>query len=229
MSQRENPRYVHSGSALALGGHLTHPFAGPIPSQGACAVPGCGGFSSMSVGGFDYQGLVSFEGARVRCLANHERKEGYLHHYTVSTVSIDGVNILDVVKAANITARLLAVAKTPIPGEGGEGKSLRYSTVGSSFTDLRVPGLSRGFSLQAVTGDAPQEGAALARQSLAAEGYAEARSRGIFIEDFGTVFLAEFFPGPYTARLIMLRVELGCPAGGTATFGEVKDGGVDWP
>jgi hypothetical protein len=51
----------------------------------------------------------------------------------------------------------------------------------------------------------------------------------IDVPHFGRTYVAQFLLSPYSWRLIMLRVELGCPLEGSVTAGETQGNGTTAP
>jgi hypothetical protein len=51
----------------------------------------------------------------------------------------------------------------------------------------------------------------------------------IDVPQFGSVYLGEFFISQYSRHLVMLRVEMGCPLGGSANAGGATGGGDTFP
>ena len=51
----------------------------------------------------------------------------------------------------------------------------------------------------------------------------------IYVQDFGTIYLAEMIISPVDRRLALMRIEMGSPIGGDVLAGELGLDGHDWP
>lgn len=123
------------GNAVAFGGQITSPFTETLDACGAAVLPPTGGFASASVGRFDYRDIVSFESASSGAAGSLSDHRGRRTYDTVVTVTIEGLNVLNMVTADRVVARL----NSKHPEDTYDPEML---PVGSYFENLRVGGIS---------------------------------------------------------------------------------------
>jgi hypothetical protein len=119
--------YSFRADANVLGGFLELPIAKPIPTLAPVSLPAVGGFTTASSEAFTLDSLVSCGKASSHVVGQ------VLENGAVaieSTAVVEDLNILEVVRADRIVARL----SIWITKDGG----LRVSTVGSTFEGLRL-------------------------------------------------------------------------------------------
>jgi hypothetical protein len=246
--------FLYHAHATGVTGRITLPFDEVIPVQAPAAIPVTGGYSSTRVENFRYREILSFRSATSVVSGDFSaRKQSY---ETLMSAAIEGLNILDVVTADLIVARLTSMH----PKDGGEPSII---PVGSYFENLRIAGcrvdaplnnelfarcgqyhdvrrvinedaevrarLSRGFADLSAQ---PPNGALLC--SLAGDVNVHCRElevlgHAIRVPHFGTVYLAEFLIMPYSRSITMLRVELGCSVEGHITSGGGSGNGQPFP
>lgn len=126
-------RFLYHASALALGGQIRRPWDEPLPSQAATVLPTVGGLGQAEVRDYDYRGVISLRYAKSTVMGNEGRRGSRRVFNTLSTVTLEGLDIGGVVTAERIVARL---ASEKI--EGGDEIPIR--PVGSYFEGLRIAG-----------------------------------------------------------------------------------------
>lgn len=122
------------GNAVAFGGQITTPFTETLDACGATVLPPTGGFASASVGRFDYRDIVSFERASSTAAGSSSEHRGRRTYDTIVTVMIEGLNVLNMVTADRVVARM--TSKHP---EDTYDPEMR--PVGSYFENLRIGGI----------------------------------------------------------------------------------------
>lgn len=223
-------RFLFHGHAVAAAGKITSPFQDIIRAQAASALSIDGGYGSARAGEFRYKEIFSFASAYSEVVGTYVGKSGA--YETLSLTAIEKVNILDVVTCDRIVARISAKY-------AADGKTQpAVSVAGSRFERLRVgndfferldlaPDLleNYGASAKLPPGTAVPGGAS-------GGGYPSdvlAEPRQFKLAHFGDVFLGEHFPLPNLRHLLMLRISLGCPVGGTVNVGGAVTGGDPYP
>jgi hypothetical protein len=126
------PRFVYRANALALGGRVGQPEPALIPSQGSVVLPIDGGSGSAEVGSFRHGTLVRFERAYAQVLGSRPNPDG--PYETLSQVTVEGLNVQDMVTADRVVARL--VSQHP----GTSGSESKIIPLGSAFHNLRIAG-----------------------------------------------------------------------------------------
>jgi hypothetical protein len=133
-------RHFHyHASAHALNGELTRPVQRVIEVQAGISLPSTGGVGSSHVENFRVDEVVSFKRGYSHVAGSVKEENGKRIHTTYATATIEGLNILDVVTADRIVARLSSSFEEPPPEKPGpnEGKVL---LVGSKFENLSIAG-----------------------------------------------------------------------------------------
>ncbi len=128
-------RYLFHGEAAAASGIITSPSQEIIPVQAAASLPEMGGTATSRVEKFAHAttagNILAFDAAYSQSLGYHMPE---INAYgTMVTSTIEGLNILDVVTASRVVAR---VSSRHFAGAGQPG----ITVVGSYFENLRVGG-----------------------------------------------------------------------------------------
>ena len=125
--------------AHALSGELTRPVQRVIEVQAGISLPSTGGVGSSHVENFRVDEVVSFKRGYSHVAGSVKEENGEKIHTTHATAAVEGLNILDVVAADRIVARLSSSFEEPPPERPGpfEGKVL---LVGSKFENLSIAG-----------------------------------------------------------------------------------------
>lgn len=228
----------------ALSGSFHRPFVHVIDAQAATSLPSIGGHALNRVEGFRAHHFASFK-------VGHTHVSGsWMDEKTVvtnTTAILEGLNILDVITADRVVARLTS--------EGKHGqKETHIIAIGSGFEGLRIAGHPVKVTLRhdlflkcplyedlrkAVASDknsgrivATDDGATLCSLVEKIETDlpgVQITGHILRIPHFGDVSLAEVFAVPGTRTLTMLRLNLGSPDGGQMTAAEVLSQGQPWP
>jgi hypothetical protein len=133
-------RHFHyHASAHALSGELTRPVQRVIEVQAGISLPSTGGVGSSHVENFRVDEVVSFKRGYSHVAGSVKEENGKKIHTTHATATVEGLNILDVVTADRIVARLSSSFEEPPPENpaSNEGKVL---LVGSKFENLSIAG-----------------------------------------------------------------------------------------
>lgn len=148
-------RFRYHGAAHALSGQFWRPFQRVIEVQAPSSLPTIGGVGSSRVEDFRLDDFVSFKAGYTHVLGGQNRVSGEgreqskhkdksrtqgreegeskIVHTTQVTATVEGLNILDVVTADRIVARLTS-SHDPDEPEG------RILLIGSKFENLRIAG-----------------------------------------------------------------------------------------
>ena len=123
------PYYHFHACAHAFSAHFTRPFEHQIDVQAASALPIIGGHGHARVENFQFREFASFKRGYTHVSGAHQEDDD--SHNTLVTSVIEELNLLDIVTADRIVARLYSKHR---PGEA-EGF---VSMVGSRFENLRI-------------------------------------------------------------------------------------------
>jgi len=227
-------RFFYHAFGVGLGGRITRPFCEVIESQAATALGTIGGVGLSHVDGYRFKHIVSFRSARAYAVGS-KGEDGSLN--TAVTVTVEGLNILDVITADVITARIASRHAT-------NDSEPMITTVGSEFRDLRIgenpvpTDIDRGLFGQELTfTDFKKNASSGGRRNPWTESPKNAvlcsivppQAYTTVVPSVGTVFLGELLVSQYARRLTMLRVVLGSPDGGCLEAGSGEVNGSTYP
>lgn len=140
MSFKTNERrFWFRGSTMAVGGRIESPVCENIEAQCASVLPAIGGFAATSVDRFDYKNIIGFRRATSTVSGQKVKHENAKHgsgtsYDTLVTVAIEDLNILDVITADRVVARMTSTHSD----DGREPEALPF---GSHFENLRIGGV----------------------------------------------------------------------------------------
>jgi hypothetical protein len=123
--------YLYNGHGHALSGHILRPFEHQIEVQAGMSLPTSGGYGSARAENFRVKEVVSFKTAYTQVSGSLKKDDN--SHTTLVSSTVEGLNILDVVTADRIVARL-ASHHGPGPGES------HIILLGSHFENLKIAG-----------------------------------------------------------------------------------------
>lgn len=131
----KSPRnfYFHA-NAHVLSGQLTRPIQHVIEVQAATSLPTIGGVGSARVDNFRFNEHVSFRAGYSHVSGSKKEEHDKISYTTMATAVVEGLNILDVVTADRIVARL---SSSFDPSGDQEPRIL---IIGSRFENLRIAG-----------------------------------------------------------------------------------------
>jgi len=145
--------FIYHAFAIGVSGRITAPFDEIIPVQASCALPEGGGFGTSRVDGFNFRNILSFDAADALVagsdspgdnnsldeLTEFEKEKSSQNpngpaHDAVATVIVEGLNILGVVTADRIVARIASSH----PFDTDQPSSI--TPIGSYYENLRIAG-----------------------------------------------------------------------------------------
>ena len=132
MSEANGRTHLYHAEATILEGHLELPLAQPIHRQAHAALPEQGGYISQRQEDFRIEGVLSFRSAYTQVAGNHDVKPGH-GWSTLTTMVIEGLNILEVLTADRIVGQIST--EHPL-----EGYVPSVSFLGTRFENLRIAG-----------------------------------------------------------------------------------------
>lgn len=249
--------YHYNAHGSALSGHIQRPFDEIIEVQAGMSLPSSGGYGAVSVEKFRFKEIISFDRASTQ-VSGSKKKEDNSHTTLVSTV-VEGLNILGVVTADRVIARL---ASHHPPGE----EEARITLLGSHFENLRIAGCPVTVDLDHGTFHRMDTFIAVINEfktnaefrTMAADPIHTGKPQKepdpcgvlycslvksikttcpgittnkhiIEVPQFGKIFVAEVLAEHGTRSLSMLRLELGSPTGGPLSVCNVLGNGQPLP
>jgi hypothetical protein len=248
--------YIYNGYGHAFSGHITQPFDQHIEVQAGTSLPTTGGIGLSRIEDFSFQRYVSF-GAGHTYVAGSKSSKGTYN--TLVTATVEELNILDVVTADRVVARL-ASSHTLDEDEP------RITLLGSTIENLKICGCSVHLEfeddlfLRCNTFETLKkefDGNAGFRK-MAADPFVTTPPkvpvdpRGVFlcslvktmkidcagvkttghafeVPEFGRVYIGEVLAQHRKRTVTMLRFELGCPIVGTMLASQGGGNGHPWP
>jgi len=220
-------RFFYHAFGVGVGGRITRPCCQLIDAQAMTALPSIGGYASSRLDGFRFMDIVSVRSARAYAVGS-QAEDGSFN--TSVTVTVEGLNILDVITAESITARLASRHAT------ADSEPV-ITAVGSEFRDLRIGGepVSLQINSQPLFDERPFSAFKDEPSQKRAEPWLVSKDgqrmlgsivtpHAIVVPSVGTVFLGEIFLSANTRRLTMVRVAMGSPVAGDL---EVASGDVN--
>src|SRR5260370_18212473 len=128
-SQRAFSTFHYHACAHAFSGRFARPFDHLIDVQAASSLPVIGGHGNSRVENFQFREFVSFRKGYTHVSGAHQADDD--SNNTLVTSTVEGLNILDVVTADRIVARLYSK-------HAANEKEGRITMVGSKFQILPI-------------------------------------------------------------------------------------------
>ncbi|MGB7844768.1 MAG: choice-of-anchor P family protein [Candidatus Acidiferrum sp.] len=246
MNRRPAQSFAFHANAYALGANFHRPAMCQIEALAATSLPIIGGHAQACATDYCTPRLVRFRSA-------HSHVSGsFQDEHTATTQAITtivGLNIMDVITADRITARLTSEHNLA----ESEGHIL---AIGSSFENLRIAGFTFNIVLRhellmdsktheqlASKVESLRDGGRIANQkgkvvlcSLVEEiktdfpmSEKDKKKHIVHIPHFGTISFAEVISFEGLKTITMLRFDLGSPDGGTGTACGATSNGKPMP
>jgi hypothetical protein len=240
-------RFRYHAATLGVSGQIRQPFEHAICPQADVRLPESGGYVHSRVDNFNFRDIIVFDRAIAFAAGSFSVKDDAFD--ATAAVTIEGLNILNVITADRVTARIASSH----PRSGAEP---RITPIGSSFVNLRIAGykveldlavdtfaefdtaselrsacedndLSGRVQPHALSTDRAREEMSFTLvRSLRGLGN-EIRVSGntIRIRDFGVVRLAEIFISERKRRISMVQFDLGSTPEGEGQAGGAEGNG----
>jgi hypothetical protein len=249
--------YHYSAQGHAWSGQFERPIQKLIEVQAAASLPKIGGHGNSRVNKFKFEEFVSFEAAYTHVSGSQNKADS--SYTTLVTSTIEGLNVLDVVTADRIVARL----SSEHPAEHHEPHIV---LLGSKFENLRIAGcpvdaelnhelfmkldtfeaIRKEFESNAEFRKMAEDPFQTGQPRKIPEGHGVVlcsliknikttcpgvtrHGHALVVPQFGKVILGEVLAQHGTRTLTMVRLELGSPVMATAAAAEVGVNGQTWP
>jgi hypothetical protein len=249
--------YHYNAHGSALSGHIQRPFDEIIEVQAGMSLPTSGGYGATRVNGFRFKEVISFQSASTQ-VSGSKKKEDNSHTTLVST-TVEGLNILDVVTADRVIARLashhppgqdeasitllgshfenLRIAGCPVTVELDHDLFLRMDTLAAIRKEFESNTDFRRMAEDPIHTGQPQKApdpcgvlyCSLVKDIKTTCPGVKRRGHLLEVPQFGKIFLAEVVAEHGTRSLTMLRLELGSPTGGPITVCDIQGNGQPIP
>ncbi len=256
LKQTDQKTYIYNAHGHALSGHIREPFDQFIEVQAAMSLPTTGGMGRSRVENFRFQDYVSFASAETFVSGAKTETDTYT---TLVTATVEDLNVMDVVTADRVIARLASSHKL-------DEDEPRITVLGSTIENLKICGCDvhikyeHEMFLRLNTFEILKkefDGNAGFRK-MAADPYFAMQPkvpvdpRGVFLcslvkemtidcgavksaghcfegPEFGRVYIGEVLAQYRKRTVTMLRLELGCAVVGTMVGGQGGGNGHPLP
>jgi hypothetical protein len=249
--------FLYNAHGHALSGHIQRPFDQLIEVQAGASLPTIGGHGRSRVDNYQLHQFLSFKSGYSHVSGSQNKNDG--SYTTLVTSTVEGLNILDVVTADRVVARLSSHHTL-------QDDEPSIITLGSKFDNLRIAGcpveveLDHEFFLRVDTFEAVrkelasnsdfrkiaedpfqmgqslklpnQPGAVLCTlvKSMTTTCPGVKRKGHTFeVPQFGKIFVGEIIAQHSRRTLTMLRLELGSPVSGPIMVSQVQGNGTTYP
>jgi hypothetical protein len=217
--------FLYHALASGMSGQITLPFQHVIEVQAASALPFTGGYSASRAEGFRFKDIISFSSAST-ITTGSETSEAF---NTLATATVEGLNILNVVTADRVVARLASKYSK-------ETRKHSATFAGSYFENLRIAGNRVEIKIPPERLNSPPRSEKVQFGSIAAtidveDGCGlELREGGaIHVSELGRFYFAESVVTACYQSLTMFRVVLGCAVKGFVTCCQASTNGEGMP
>jgi len=249
--------FHYHGCGHALSGRFTRPFDELIDVQAASSLPVTGGHGNSRVENFRFREFVSFKKGYTHVSGAHQADDN--SNNTLVTATVEGLNIMDILTADRVVARLYS--KHP----AGEPEGF-VTMVGSKFENLKIAGydvnvdldcalfenirtfkeaqkaFENNASFRKIALDPFHNGSELQAQgpngafvcSLIKEmdttcPCVKRVGHCFYVQGFGKIFLGELMIVHAQRTLTMIRLELGSAVSGGGSISAATTNGRSWP
>jgi hypothetical protein len=249
--------FLYNAHAHGVSGEFQRPIKQIIEAQAATSLSTAGGHGRSRADKFKFVEFLSFDSAYSHVSGSKSETDG--NYSTLATATVEGLNILDVVTARRVVARLSSERNLQEPES-------HIIFLGSRFEDLRIAGcpvevildlelfhradtfsnFKKEFDSNAdfrkMAQDPFQAGqsqkspdpsgvflCSLVKDIKTTCPGVKREGHGLVIPQFGKVFFAEVVIEHQKRTLTMIRAELGCPVTGGVVTAMVQGNGRPWP
>lgn len=257
MSPKLPSTFHYHACAHALSARFTRPFDQHIDVQAATSLPIIGGHGNARVENFQFREFVSFRKGYTHVSGAHQDEDD--SNNTLVTSVVERVNILDILTADRIVARLYSKHRA------GEAEG-NFSMVGSRFENLRIADCKVDVDLnlelfeniptfkqaqeefnkkgdfREIAEDPFQTGkpvkapgpngaflCSFVKQMKTTSPGVKRVGHSFSIPGFGKVFLGEVVIKHAERTLTMVRFEIGSAVSGSGTLVQADSDGSPWP
>jgi hypothetical protein len=243
----------------ALSGTVTRPISKSIEPQAPSILSTIGGYGNARVENFRLDHYVHFKAGYSHVAGSRYQKEAKEFHTTLVTVTVEGLNFLDVVTADRVVLRVSAYHTV-------SDDESHFSFVGSNIDNLKIGGypveiemndrlfthldtyekIKKELETDKEFKKMAEDPFLTGTRTKLSEGHGEilctliktmktdapgvtVEGHALVVPDFGRIYLAEAILGHGKRTLTMLRFELGSPVEGNAVVAEGSGNGHPFP
>jgi hypothetical protein len=248
--------HLYHGEAVAASGYLTLPVDEAMPMQAAVSLGLGGGHTKHQVEDFSHHGVFSFKRAHSEVSGGSSSKKN--SYNTLAQSVIEGLNIHNMVTCDRIVSRIAVHhpkdgSPPSIIPFGSMFENLRIGgykvepelaidwftehDTWEKFQEYR-PKVEPQLTKMTIQASKPDGTRAVSNEVVACTlvrkwgtlpPSVEEHGHGLWVPEFGMVYLAEFFVSKNWRRVRMIRTVLGCGSEGEMEAGGASGGGAGWP
>lgn len=218
-------KFLYHALATGLSGQITVPFQKTIEVKAPSSLPFTGGYASSLEKEFRYEQILSFASAETVTTGSETAN----FFDTLATSTIEGLNILNVVTADRVVARLASKYSK----DKGE-RSVTFA--GSHFHNLRIAGCPVEVAVDPARTKTARHSARAQYGTFATSidlkncpGVERLDDGGLHVPQFGKIYLAESVVTSSYQTISMVRVSLGCAVEGHIVLGHASTNGEPMP
>jgi hypothetical protein len=247
--------HLYHAEAIAATGYLTHPVQDVMKMQASIALALAGGYGNVHAENFSHHGIFSFKSAYSEVNGHSNEKKNSRN--TLAQTVIEGLNIHNVVTCDRMVSRIVVHhpkddSEPTIVPFGSTLDNLRiggfkvepdlaidWFTVNDTYDKLAafIPKVKNQFKKMRIRAfedeDVPKVKGMIACTMVRDWGKlppgVEQHGHGLWVPEFGMLYIGEIFVIPGLRRLRMIRTVLGCGSGGGYCSGIGGGGCVPYP
>jgi len=127
----DTTRFLYHAHGTALSGVIRRPFSQDVEAQATTMLPVTGGYRTARAEAFRIEHILSFQAAYTQVSGSKNQQDNT--HTSLMSIVIEGLNVLDLLTADRIVARLSAKRDLAEP-------ETRVVPLGTQFENLRIGG-----------------------------------------------------------------------------------------
>jgi hypothetical protein len=223
-----NP-FTYSTYAHSVGALLHEPSKAFLSDAPSAALPATGGQVSHTKENilFKVSSTEILRAQRASSTVSGELDNG--HFTSVATSTVEKLNIRDRITADAVVGKVTSLFPSTPAQKAGLDPALhpaKFYTGGSYFVNLKIDGTPYTFTTHSKYSD--DNGFSIPKADrLPPECLFTDPAKGIYIPEFGTIYLGEVVIYRSKIILTMLRVEFDSPTSGTTTVATSSTNGID--
>jgi hypothetical protein len=256
LQQLHNDVHLYHAEAVAATGYLTLPVEEAMPMQASVSLAFGGGHGRTQAENYSHHGIFSYKYAHSEVSGGLSKKKG--SRTSLAQTVVEGLNIHNVLTCDRVVSRLVVHRPTDgseptIIPFGSTIENLRiggfkvepelaidWFTLNDTYAKLIafLPGVEKQFQKMRIrpkeNEPVPRDHKDCIRCTIVKDWGklppgVEQHGHGLWVPEFGMVYIGEMFVTPGWRRIRMVRTVLGCGSEGSFDVGNGSGGGVPYP
>jgi hypothetical protein len=220
MRKTETSRFIYSAYANSISAVHTKPMAAFMTDAPSAALGVSGGLVSQTKENLTFNlgtaEIIRVGRASAKVLGERTDDGKQEYYISVATATVEKLNILDVVTADRVVAKVTSVFPVNQQYEAKDTSlhPAKFSISGSHFDNFKI----NGEPYNCVLNDGEKEPSFQVKNGELRQTYIfTEKHRQIYVEQFGMIHMGEKYMYGGRVILSMFRIDLGCPDGGCQT------------